>query len=67
MKVMKKNLYIQPQTQIVKLGFLQHLMAGSNRYDETSGAVDLNSQTMEGGDGTDGASRRGSIWEDNDY
>jgi hypothetical protein len=65
MKVMKKNLYIQPQTQIVKLGFQQHLLAGSNQFQGSS--VELNSATMEGGDGGDGASRGSSLWSDDDY
>lgn len=60
---MKKNQYIKPQTTIVSMAFQQHLMAGSNEYQND--AFDLNPENMEGGDGGDAGSR-GGYWDD-DY
>lgn len=60
---MKKNQYIQPKATITCIAFQQHLMAGSNKYEDE--AFNLNQETMEEGNGSDGASRR-SFW-DEDY
>ena len=60
---MKKNQYIQPKTTITCIAFQQHLMAGSNEYQND--AINLNQETMGEGNGSDGASRR-SVWDEED-
>ena len=61
---MRKKQYIQPQTNVVLLKTGLSMLAGSNEY-RGEGPVDLNGETMTGGDGGDAASRRGySAWDD---
>lgn len=58
---MKKKLYIQPQSMFVGEETIDTLLTGSNTIQENN--VTLYPETMEGGDGSDAASR-GSIWDD---
>lgn len=61
---MKKTNYIQPATSVVLLKSITAMLADSNKVG-TDGNVNLNTETMTDGDGTD-ASRYNTGWDD-DY
>lgn len=62
---MNNKIYLQPETAVVAIASDGYLLGLSNEYNTTSNSVLLNSATMEGGDGSDAASRgRGSVWDD---
>ena len=58
---MKKQQYIQPQTNVVLLKTGLSMLAGSIN----SNSIDLD-EIMGEGDGGDAASRRRSVWDDED-
>ena len=60
---MKKKLYIQPQSMFVGEETIDTLLANSNMIVGDGDSAELNPGTMEGGNGSDAASR-GSIWDD---
>ena len=61
---MKKTAYIQPATSVVLLHTVAGMLANSNQIG-SDGNVNLNSSTMNDGDGSD-ASRYNSGWDDDD-
>lgn len=61
---MKKLHYIQPQAEPTAVDMQYQLLANSNQIDETAADVDLNPNTMIGGDGADAAGRSNSIWDE---
>jgi hypothetical protein len=60
---MKKNQYIQPAT-IVDCVATAELIAASNCFTSEMESVNFNYDTMNEGDGSDAASRRLSVWDD---
>lgn len=61
---MKKTAYIQPLTYVVTIKTNgQLLQAASNKINEDGSGAIINPETLEGGDGSDAASRR-TIWDD---
>ncbi len=58
---MKKKLYIQPQSMFVGEETIDTLLV--NSIVGAGDSADLNPESMDGGDGSDAASR-GSIWDD---
>ena len=60
---MKKMQYFQPQTEVVMIKTNAQLLEGSpNKVGDTNQVI-IDPEKMEGGDGSDAASRR-SIWDD---
>ena len=61
---MKKMQYFQPQTEVVLIKTNTQLLEGSpNKIVGDSPSAIIDPDKMEGGDGSDAASRR-SIWDD---
>jgi len=61
---MKRKQYIKPLATYDQMDSELGLLAASNKYEDES--VELNGDTMEGGDGSDAASRGKSLWDDED-
>lgn len=59
---MKKYKYIKPLTDVVTVNFQQHLLAGSNEIGDEN--IEINPETMGGGDGGDAGSRGGFFWDE---
>lgn len=62
---MKKMQYIQPQTEVDLMLPDTQLLTASNTINGDADDVILNPETMEGGDGSNAASRR-AVWDDED-
>ena len=62
---MKKTAYIQPLTYVVTIKTNGQLLqaASPNKINEDGSKAIINPETLEGGDGSDAASRR-TIWDD---